>query len=83
MFDDARDDPEGPDIADDDLMDEDLRWDTDTTACPRCGAALLEDLGRCNACGYWLTQRDRRHWPWWVVALAILAAAGVLMLQVL
>jgi ribosomal protein L37E len=76
-------DPEGPDAADDDLMDEGFSWDTDTTTCPKCGAAVLEDQGRCNACGYWLTQRDRCRWPWWVVAVALLAAAGLLMLQVL
>ncbi len=76
-------DPEGPGPADDDLMDESFSWDKDTVECPECGAPLLADVGRCHACGHWLTRSEQRRWPWWVLLLVGLAAGSFLLLQVL
>lgn len=84
MASDASYDPEGPGPEDDDLLDEGFSWDKDTLACPECGAPILADLGRCQACGHWLTARERRrHRPWWVWVLVAMAASAFLLLQIL
>ena len=69
-------DPDGPDHADADLLDES---DTDTVACPACGAQIYEHADRCNACGEWIVHRSSiwsRKALWWII-LAILGIAAV------
>jgi uncharacterized membrane protein YvbJ len=32
----------------------------DLSGCPECGAEIYADAEQCPACGYWVTDEDRR-----------------------
>lgn len=81
-------------MADDDF-DSDEEWhddddaaDAETNPCPECGAPVSEYSDKCPACGYWLSEADRRALgtgasrPAWqkITALVLLAVflAGLL-----
>ncbi len=75
---DPHSDPEGPDDADADLLDDDA---ADTRPCPGCGADIYADAERCPACGEYLTASggSRAAWasrPWWWVLLALAGIAA-------
>lgn len=69
MYDDLDDDEDWYD--DDSELD-----DEDTGRCPECGADVHSIAERCPACGYWLSEADRRAiWstaarPAWLKATA-------------
>jgi hypothetical protein len=71
-------------IDDEDWYDEDDNEDPDeaeTGHCPECRGPVYELTDKCPACGYWLTQADRRLlWsseskPKWVLLTATVILA--------
>ena len=72
-------DPDDEDWCDDEAPDED---EEDSAACPECGEPVPEISDRCPACGYWLSDADRRGmWsgeskPLWIrITVVVLLAA--------
>jgi hypothetical protein len=74
----------------DDDWDDDESWADDerdigeciAVPCPECGSPVEEIADKCPACGYWLSDADRRQmWPseskplWLRVTAAIVLAA--------
>ncbi len=66
---DVETDPEGP--QDIDLVDAGDD-ESETVACPHCGADVYEDADRCPRCGEWITAGGGSHWPLWVAGVAVL-----------
>ena len=73
------DDPDD-DFDDEDWQDEDDEELVEEVAaqCPECGAPVYMVTRKCPACGYWVSQADRRRfWPGesqpaWVKATALI-----------
>lgn len=66
---DAGADPEGPQEID--LVDGDDD-ETETVACPHCGADVYEDADRCPHCGEWIAAGGGGStWPLWVAGIAL------------
>jgi predicted amidophosphoribosyltransferase len=75
----ATDDPDD----DEDWYDDEDEFDAGETAhCPECGTSVHSISDKCPACGYWLSETDRRDSgfaesrPMWlkVTAVVVLAA---------
>ena len=76
---------------DDDLDDEDWYDDADEPdkneagRCPECGSAVHSVSDKCPACGYWLTEADRRAmWsgmakPLWLRITAVVVLLAFLL----
>jgi hypothetical protein len=58
--------------------DEDV---AETQPCPSCGAAIYEDAEQCPVCGDYVVESRRTlsGWPWWFVALGLLAIVAVIL----
>jgi DNA-directed RNA polymerase subunit RPC12/RpoP len=76
---------EGPDHADQDLMDD----AADLIDCPHCGGEIYAYAERCPQCGTWLSMkhrepkglaRHRRFRRWWPVVVGLVILAFVLWL---
>jgi hypothetical protein len=69
---------DGEDWYDDESADE------PTVPCPECGEPVAEIADRCAACGYWLTESDRRRLtrhattPTWVKLTAAVVLVAML-----
>jgi hypothetical protein len=65
-----------------DHSDPEPSWDedeSDTVACPACGAEIYEDSERCPVCGDYLTAQTS-VWngrPFWWIALGLLGIVAV------
>jgi ribosomal protein L37E len=63
---------------DEDWYDEDDADDDEEAGrCPECGAPIYSVADRCPACGYWLSESDRRSlWtsdrPIWLKVTAVI-----------
>jgi ribosomal protein L37E len=66
--------------SDDDELDEE-----ETARCPECGQSVHIISGRCPACGYWLSEADRRAmWsnmskPLWLRVTALVVLVTILL----
>lgn len=66
-----------------DLDDEDGD-EIPTVPCPNCGQSVAEIAERCPHCGDWIVAGGGRPQPSrWLIAAALLAAAGLLAWQLL
>src|SRR5688500_5455432 len=73
-------DPEGPDPEETDDDDE-----PDIVACPNCNRAISEEAERCHHCGHYVVHEESLNRPGWtvfIVALLVLAMAGIVGLLV-
>jgi hypothetical protein len=87
-YDDPIDDEEWYDEDDDGSQESD---DSETGHCPECSGPVYEFTSKCPACGYWLTNADRRQMssgasrPKWVLITAgiilVVLVFGMLMLR--
>jgi ribosomal protein L37E len=65
--------------------DDDELDDVESARCPECGAAVHSISDRCPACGYWLTEADRRAmWsgtakPLWLRITAVVVLVAFLL----
>jgi uncharacterized paraquat-inducible protein A len=72
-YDDPIDDEEWYDEDDDSSQEPD---ESETGHCPECSDPVYEFTNKCPACGYWLTDADRRRMssgaskPTWVLVTA-------------
>lgn len=64
--------------------DEEDLDDHESTSCPECGETIHSFLDKCPACGYWLSESDRRR-AWgdasparWIRATAIVVLVVLL-----
>jgi len=71
---------------DEDWYDDDSELDdVEAARCPECGSAVHSVSDKCPACGYWLSETDRRAmWsgmakPTWVKATALLVLVAFLL----
>jgi hypothetical protein len=75
------DDPDDEDWYD----DEDEPDDEESVACPECGGPVEIVASKCPACGYWLSDADRRRmWtseskPLWLRVTAAVVLAAMLL----
>ena len=77
---DWEDDPDAPQDGDLDAEDD----ETPTVACPNCGQSVAEIAERCPHCGDWIVVgAGRPRTSRWLIAAALLAAAGLLAWQLL
>ncbi|TWT46198.1 hypothetical protein RAS1_26460 [Phycisphaerae bacterium RAS1] len=51
--------------------DEDADADTDTVACPACGAEVADLSDRCPVCGDWIIRNRGSRAAWWIVATVV------------
>lgn len=69
---------------DEDWDDDDVD-DVETARCPECGSAVHSVSDKCPACGYWLTEADRRAmWsgmakPLWLRITAVVVLVAFLL----
>ncbi|MEX0611395.1 MAG: hypothetical protein WD738_09500 [Pirellulales bacterium] len=71
---------------DEDWYDDDDVLDDDAAAnCPECGAAVYIVTDKCPACGYWLSEADRRAMrsgmskPLWLKVTAVVVLVAFLL----
>lgn len=74
--------PEAEECNDDPSPEDIARFSEVTIRCHSCGQELHDDVEACWKCGssVGLARGDGRWPPWWVVAGALLALAGMLVL---
>ena len=65
--------------------DDDDSGGEEMAPCPECGAAIYDVTEKCPACGYWLTEADRRAmWsgmakPLWLRLTAVVVLIAFLL----